>query len=142
VEEAKPALDTYAAAVTHLIHSTISHSLPPSNLLNLHASLTSFFLDLDLSIFAAPPAIYKKYAHNIRKEYIHYPIETYRSGRLAVLKGFIRREKVFLTSSLLLHSKDDARGDAMVKMEEMEEAARKNLGWEVEGLERGSLPVE
>ncbi|HZH64930.1 MAG TPA: hypothetical protein VEY10_08550 [Flavisolibacter sp.] len=58
---------------------------------------TNFFIDADLSILGQPWDDYHKYMKNIRKEYIIYPDNIYHSGRLKVLKHFLKMERVFKT---------------------------------------------
>ena len=77
------------------------------------------FLDLDLSILAAPDAVYDDYAAAIRVEYSHVPDDMYRSGRVAVLRSLTARD-VFL--SPLFHT------------EHMEAAAKRNVEREIASL--------
>ena len=51
--------------------------------------------DLDLSILAAPAAAYDRYAGAIRAEYAHVPEPAYRTGRAAVLRGFLAQPAIF-----------------------------------------------
>ncbi|KAF3317341.1 hypothetical protein TWF173_010993 [Orbilia oligospora] len=132
VSQTSPVLESYKTPVSSLIHCTISHTLPPpipDTLLT--PALISYFLDLDLAILATSQDIYAAYANNIRSEYSNYPISDYRSGRMAVLKSFLGREDIFLTTSL---------GGGGEDMQIMESLARKNISWEIEELESGRLP--
>lgn len=61
---------------------------------------TLLFLDLDLSVLAAPPAAYDTYAVAIRAEYHWVPDEAYRAGRAAVLRTFADRPVVYRTPAL------------------------------------------
>lgn len=58
---------------------------------------TNFFIDADLSILGQPWEAYHDYMKNIRKEYIIYPDNIYHSGRLKVLKQFLKMDRVFKT---------------------------------------------
>lgn len=80
---------------------------------------------------SAQPKVYQKYAEDIRKEYIHYPIDEYRKGRAAVLKGFMERENIFLMAKIEGHEN---------MAQEMEVSARLNVAWEIGELEAGRLP--
>ena len=42
-------------------------------------------------------SVYAHYTSAIRTEYIHYPYETYLSGRLGVLQSFLHRERIYFT---------------------------------------------
>jgi predicted metal-dependent HD superfamily phosphohydrolase len=58
---------------------------------------TNLFIDADLSILGQPWEDYQQYMKNIRKEYIIYPDNIYHSGRLNVLKHFLKMERVYKT---------------------------------------------
>ena len=75
--------------------------------------------DADLAILAAAEPRYRRYADDVRKEYAWVPDADYRAGRTKVLEAFLARERIFRTP---------------VMVEEGEEAARRNLRAEVEGL--------
>jgi predicted metal-dependent HD superfamily phosphohydrolase len=81
-------------------------------------------LDADMAILAAPRPRYSEYAAQIRKEYIHFPLNEYRAGRAKVLRGFLEGKAVFLVKG------------------ELEEAARRNIEWELSVLEQGTFPAE
>ncbi len=77
------------------------------------------FLDADLAILGTPPDKYKDYARAIRQEYAWVPEPDYRSGRRAVLEGFLARPRIFATPAMF---------------EEREAAARRNLAAEIAEL--------
>jgi predicted metal-dependent HD superfamily phosphohydrolase len=82
-----------------LILDTKRHQPSTESFVNL------LFLDLDLSIFGASPALYDRYTHNIRKEYACVEEKAYREGRAKVLQNFLQRPKIFFTA--LMHTKFD-----------------------------------
>lgn len=92
--------------VSEMILCTISHQLPESTDIDPDISL---FLDMDLSILAAPEEIgkegwaisYPDYAARIRKEYAHYPEEDYKKGRSVVLTRFLERPRLYFTDQAL-----------------------------------------
>ena len=57
----------------------------------------ALFLDLDLSVLAAEPRIYRDYTLAIRREYCIYPDLLYRPGRARVLRGFLERPLIYLS---------------------------------------------
>ena len=57
-------------------------------------------VDLDLSILGAPSAVFREYDLAIREEYAWVPSEAYRTGRRAVLEGFLHRERIYQTPEL------------------------------------------
>lgn len=61
---------------------------------------TAVFLDLDLSILAAPEAAYQRYARQIEQEYAWVPAQAYCLGRTRVLRSFLGRVPLYFTPSL------------------------------------------
>ncbi|GGK31911.1 hypothetical protein GCM10008955_27260 [Deinococcus malanensis] len=57
----------------------------------------ALLVDADLSILGASPEAFGVYDAAIRREYAHVPECRYRHGRLAVLRGFLERETLYLT---------------------------------------------
>ncbi len=80
------------------------------------------FLDLDLSILAAPRDAYVHYAVAIRAEYAIYPDTSYRAGRKRVLEAFLARPCIYTCDDL--HALWDA-------------PARENLRSEISIIESG-----
>ena len=86
---------------------------------------TALFLDFDLSVLAAPEAVYDRYAQQIAQEYGWVPQAAYQAGRTEVLQGFLRRPHLYFTECLRaqweararvnlqreLHSLTEAQGD-------------------------------
>lgn len=83
----------FAAA---LIRATAAHKVP-DGLSAEEAVDTALFLDLDLSILGAPVHVYDRYETDIRKEYAFVPEAAFRGGRGAILKGFLARDRLYLT---------------------------------------------
>lgn len=113
--------DDLAFAAT-IIRATATHTVPdglsPDDMADL-----SLFLDLDLSILAAPQPVYDQYEKNIRAEYAFVPEEQFRVGRSAILKGFLNRERLYFTQQA---------------HREWEETARANLERAIAVLEQGA----
>lgn len=55
------------------------------------------FLDLDLGILGANPAVYFKYTKAIRAEYSFVPEDLYRAKRREILEAFLRRDFIYYT---------------------------------------------
>jgi len=102
-----------------IVRATATHTVP-DGLAEHDAADLSLFLDLDLSILAAPRPVYDRYEQDIRAEYAFVPEERFRAGRSAILKGFLQRERLYFTP--LAHR-------------EWEEAARANLARAIAALE-------
>lgn len=75
--------------VSDLILSTKSHKPNPAN------KLESIMIDIDMSILTESPDRYLRYAVDVRKEYIQYPDEVYKSLRKAFLES-LADKKVFV----------------------------------------------
>ena len=82
--------------IAAMIEATATHQLPDlgSSGTNRDAAL---FLDMDLSILGAPPSAFDAYEQAVRREYQWVDDATWRSGRTAVLKGFLARPHIFHT---------------------------------------------
>lgn len=58
---------------------------------------TNFLLDADLAILGKPPADYKIYTEQIRKEFSQYSEDIYTAARKRVLQHFIKMEHLYKT---------------------------------------------
>ena len=66
-------------------------------------------LDADLAILGASEQRYARYAADICKEYAWVPEAEYRTGRKAVLDGFLKRQAIYRTAWLLAEGEERAR---------------------------------
>jgi predicted metal-dependent HD superfamily phosphohydrolase len=97
------------ATVARLIESTASHR-PASDDAD-GAVLT----DADLSILGARPDRYDRYAADVRAEYVAVADDAWRTGRAAVLRDFLDRDRLYVTDTL--HDELDARARANLRRE-------------------------
>lgn len=107
------------ARAARLVRMTAAHAIPdglPPN----EAADAALFLDMDLSILGAPLTAFDAYEAAIRREYAHVPDDAFRSGRAAILRRFLARERIYLS--------DWGR-------ERFEAAARENVTRSLEALE-------
>jgi predicted metal-dependent HD superfamily phosphohydrolase len=104
-----PPLITRVAA---LIRATEGHHLID----DLSASV---FLDADLSILGSDPEIYRSSTQHIRAEYGYVSDEQFRTGRAAILEGFLNRDTLYYSPQ---------------GRELWEQAARNNIAAELELL--------
>jgi predicted metal-dependent HD superfamily phosphohydrolase len=56
-------------------------------------------VDIDLKIFSAPTARFAEYNRQIRQEYAWVPEDIYQKRRAEVLRGFLNRERIYLSPS-------------------------------------------
>jgi len=76
------------------ILATIGHALPRDIDSSPDAAI---LLDVDLAILGADPERFHEYDAGIRMEYGHVPGDIYGPKRRAILKGFLGRERIYLT---------------------------------------------
>ncbi|HLX63914.1 MAG TPA: N-methyl-D-aspartate receptor NMDAR2C subunit [Planctomycetota bacterium] len=69
-------------------------------------------VDIDLSILGRGEAEFNEYDEAIRREYTWVPEDKYREGRATVLRGFLKRERIYSTQEFF---------------EQFEKSARENL---------------
>lgn len=107
---------TLAAQVNDLILATCHNAVPTG----IDAEVV---VDIDLWILGAPPVRFDEYERQVRREYGHLPDEVFRQGRMAVLRQFLGRERIFSTTAFFaLH----------------EAQARENLARSIRGLEQAA----
>ena len=81
-------------AAARMIEATAGHHLPPDLAGGARAD-AALFLDMDLSILAAPWPDFLAYEAAIRHEYAHVEEAAFRKGRGEVLRTFLEREKLY-----------------------------------------------
>ncbi|WP_419317830.1 hypothetical protein ACN2C7_15000 [Caulobacter sp. ErkDOM-E] len=79
-----------------LIEATARHAIP-ADLPEGETADMARFLDMDLSILAAPIAAFDAYEAGVRHEYREIPEEAFRQGRAAILEGFLAREALYMS---------------------------------------------
>jgi len=104
-----------------LIEATAHHEIPADLPADEVADM-AMFLDMDLSILGAAPAVFDAYEAGVRHEYREVPEEAFRSGRAAILEGFLAREALYFSNW---------------GRERFEVAARENLARSVTTLQAG-----
>lgn len=89
---------TFAAAPSSVdravaaIEATIDHRLPSGP-----ANDIALLLDVDLAILGAADPEFDAYDAQIAAEYGHVPADAYRTGRAAILRRFLERDRLYLT---------------------------------------------
>jgi predicted metal-dependent HD superfamily phosphohydrolase len=78
-----------AAEVARLIRLTAGHEPAADDLIG------AVLIDADLGVLGAEPASYQAYVNGVRAEYAHVDEAGWRTGRAAVLRGFLERPRLF-----------------------------------------------
>lgn len=81
-----------------------------------------FFLDHDLSIFAARPADYEDYRVAIREEYAEVSDAAYQKGRWKILQNFLDRKRLFFTDTFYEKYEKQARENLQKECRELQKA--------------------
>jgi len=82
--------------VTELIEGTRAHDPAVAA---AHADAAVLF-DADLAILGSSPAEYQAYVTGVRAEYGHVDAAGWRTGRTAVLRGFLERDPIYATAAM------------------------------------------
>jgi predicted metal-dependent HD superfamily phosphohydrolase len=97
-----------------LIQATAKHQLLD------YTVAEQLFLDLDLSILAAPPAVYRAYSQAIAQEYqAVYPRLLYKMGRKKVLKNFLARPRIYFSNPFYESYEAAARANLAAEQKEL-----------------------
>lgn len=91
-----------------LIEATAGHQLP-DEVSGPTLEDAKLFLDMDLSILAAPWPQFLAYEAAIRREYAHVGDQAFRSGRRAVLEGFLKRDRLYFSGFFGARFEEPAR---------------------------------
>jgi predicted metal-dependent HD superfamily phosphohydrolase len=94
------------AQVVAMIEATERHLLPTTGSPGFRTDC-ALFVDMDLSILAAPTAVFARYEGNIRREYAMVPEGAYRAGPPAVLERFPARDRRYFSD--YLHARLEAQ---------------------------------
>jgi predicted metal-dependent HD superfamily phosphohydrolase len=87
---------TTRARTIRMIQATAAHSIP-DDLPAADAADMGAFLDMDLSILGAPQTEFDAYERGVRHEYREVADDAFRSGRAAILEGFLARERLYFS---------------------------------------------
>jgi predicted metal-dependent HD superfamily phosphohydrolase len=101
------------AEVARLVRLTQHHDPAPGD------RAGEALCDADLAILAAPPARYREYAHDVRREYAAWSDADFRAGRLAVLEDLAGREALFRTAYAREHWEARARANLARELEQL-----------------------
>lgn len=91
-----------------IIRATRQHLVPPGLSAEDQSDL-ELFLDIDLSILAAPEMVFDQYETQIRQEYAFVPEPLYLEARSDILKGFLKRQRLYFSDHFFNLWEDRAR---------------------------------
>ncbi|XP_053394470.1 uncharacterized protein LOC123523487 [Mercenaria mercenaria] len=80
-----------------------------------------FFLDMDMAILGVSDSDYKKYADEIRQEYIHIPDQLFKQGRAKVLRSFLKVPNIYATEIFRNKFEKQARENIEAEIRRLEE---------------------
>merc|ERR1712228_108573 len=80
-----------------------------------------WFLDFDLSILGEEDATYRKYAQNVRKEYIHIKSPIFEQKRSEIMHKFLNKKQLYFTNDF---------------QQKFEKAARQNIQNEIKTMQQ------
>jgi predicted metal-dependent HD superfamily phosphohydrolase len=99
--------------VGSLIRMTAAHDPSP---LDPDAQVLS---DADLSVLASPPNRYATYVADVRREYSAVPDDLFRTGRAALLRTLLERDRIYRTPSAHERWEADARANIAAELREL-----------------------
>jgi len=100
--------------VSRLIRLTATHQLDQAD-----DRSGAVLLDADLAILGASPARYRRYCEAVRVEYGWLADDEWRTGRTAVLQGFLARPRLFSTDVMKDRLEDKARSNIAAELVEL-----------------------
>jgi predicted metal-dependent HD superfamily phosphohydrolase len=87
--------DTRLRAI-RMVEATAAHSLADNLAANDQDDMAEF-LDMDLSILGAAPAVFDRYERAIRDEYAFVPEDLFRAARRGILERFLERPTLYFS---------------------------------------------
>ena len=105
-----PGRDVDAARVAELIDLTARHGRLRAGEVDRDAAL---FLDCDMAILGAEPAVFDAYDRGIAAEYRHVPGWLFKLNRRRFLKALLEKERIFLSD--FFHARYDAQARANLR---------------------------
>ena len=106
------AVETNAVSrISEIIRATKTH--------NSTSHDCALMLDIDLGILGTDEAVFERYDQAIRLEYHWVPEERYFAGRVAVLKGFLERPRIYETDHFYTKYEQRARTNLRRKIREL-----------------------
>jgi predicted metal-dependent HD superfamily phosphohydrolase len=99
------------AVVGGLILATATHEANDAD--------AEVLLDADLAVLGAEPSVYQAYVRGVRAEYAHVDDDAWRTGRSAVLRSFLDRDRIFRTATMWTHRERRARANLTAELADL-----------------------
>lgn len=110
--------DARLARILAMIEATATHEVPQFEEAQARHD-AALFLDMDLSILGAPAADFDAYEAAVRREYSWVSDADWRTGRAAVLRGFLARSQIYRTEILATRFEAQARANMQRSLEKL-----------------------
>ena len=111
--------DNIIHRVVELIHMTETHDTPADD------ADAQLFMDLDMSILAAPQERYLEYTKQIQQEYKHIPAKMFKSGRLKFIDEALARPRIFLSDTFFTQHEEQARKNLQAEKQILQASVQK-----------------
>ena len=108
-----------------IIRATKQHLIPDGLSPEDQADI-ELFLDIDLSILAAPERVFDRYETQIRQEYEFVPEPIYVQARNGILKGFLNRDRLYFSEVFRDQWEDQARTNLKRSIENLDAREREH----------------
>jgi len=105
--------------VIELIHMTETHDTATDD------ADAQLFMDLDMSILAAPQDRYLEYTEQIQQEYKHIPAKMFKAGRLKFLDDALARPRIFLSDTFFTQHEEQARKNLQAEKQLLQASVQK-----------------
>jgi predicted metal-dependent HD superfamily phosphohydrolase len=113
------------ARADRIIRATKQHLVPTGLATEDQADL-ELFLDIDLSILAAAPAVFDAYETHIRREYAFVPEPVYVQARRAILQTFLKRDRLYFSDFFFAQWEAQARRNLSRSIEQLTKQEREH----------------
>ncbi len=111
--------DIITDRVVALIQMTETHDTPTDD------ADAQLFMDLDMSILAAPQERYLEYTEQIQQEYKHIPAKMFKAGRLKFLDDALARPRLFLSETFFNQHEAQARKNLQAEKQLLQTGVQK-----------------
>jgi predicted metal-dependent HD superfamily phosphohydrolase len=98
-----------AGATGGQIKRVAAHIMATRHMTEPDSDGSKWVVDIDLTILGSPREAYKRFEEDVRREYAWVPNIVFRRKRIAVMRSFLRRSRIYFTEAFSLKYEDQAR---------------------------------